>query len=166
MPAERPIISFGPPKTYEEAVHRLGDYSGNDDDQLYRMGTLKRMLINRPENLEWIPVESRVLRLKEEDVVFMEKWSFRRDGSLGFRKIIWDSGLSAARTSYFKDIFPIFELARTLKICWLTPWPTHAGDNLVCITAEPDFEDTREDEWFVALLSCGEYNLLVGEKVY
>lgn len=165
MLEQRPIITFGPPKTYGEALYRLGNYSGKDDEQLYRLGSLRRMLVYQHENLESASLNSRVLRLEEDDIAFMERWAFRRHPSLGFRKIAWNYRLSSDdRTSYFKVFHTGTE--RTLEIWWLRPGPTNPSDNLVCIKAYPGFEDALKNDWFVALLSRREYNLLVGEKVY
>ena len=165
MFGERPPISFGPPVTYEEALYRLDPGYGPEKDQgQLLLATLKKMLTDVDSfAVEAHTVTSRVFKLTEEDIKFMERWSFARDRTRGSLRINWDGDLSSARTSYFEDFFPI-NIPRTLRVWWLSPGPTH-GERLIAIKAEPGFVDTLEDEWYVALLSRGEYSLLIGERV-
>lgn len=166
MSEERSSFPYCPARTYEEAVYRLNPriaYLKDEELRLRRLVGLKNVLIEQPPDLTGTPIDSRVYWLTEENLKFMERWSFRRSYS-GSHEVAWnnDPFFPKTRTDYFKDIFPASMLRRKLQIWRLLPSASEGSTySLVCIRTDHGFEDTFVPEWFVALLSRDEYRLLV-----
>ena len=170
LSVERVPITFGSPKTFEEALCRLPreDHAHGLDDEMDRLSDVSAEL-NRIVKYDLYkpapPLRARMIDNVSLPVLkLMERWSFKRD-LVEPIEMVWDETIEVFRSRVF-DMIPAEELCRTVKVYKIQPeLPKEFSDYIfVCVEIKPDLIERDKAEYMLAFLDEVEYEILIGES--
>ncbi len=170
---EKHPISYGSPKTFEEAVYRLPNNSHpriEKDPEIKILSRIKQNIDDISKGIYRETLEGRIMRITKAALEFMEDWSFKR--KWGSVTTEWDQKVTD-RTLMF-NMIPIEEkYKKELTIRDMVPelnrvWQDEEESfKFICVevwSRHNENAKANKREYFLGFVTQEEYDLLIGHE--